>query len=185
MSWVIGWGVLRLTCRIRVDGEVPAGPAILVSNHPSYLDGALALYLDPRVRVIAKPSRNLLARAGFLLFDAFITRHGAANRATAHLRSGGLVWIVPEGHLSAGPLGRPRLGAAKLAKTTGAPIVTAAMVGTAGLRLCDWRPWRRPVVRIVLGAPRTVRPGDDLYEVSHAFMRELSRVTGAPYLGGP
>jgi 1-acyl-sn-glycerol-3-phosphate acyltransferase len=182
-SWNIGWVVLRLTCRIRIEGEVPSGPAVLVSNHPSYLDGALALYLSPRVRVVAKPNPIPVVRMAYFLLDAIITKQGAVEAAQAHLARGGLLWIVPEGHLSNGLLGRPRRGSARLAAETGAPIMTAAIIGTAELRLRDWRPWRRPAVRIALGRPRFVRREDDLDKVSHDFMRELSRVTGTPYVG--
>ncbi|MGH8895776.1 MAG: lysophospholipid acyltransferase family protein [Egibacteraceae bacterium] len=182
-SWNIGWVVLRLTCRIHVDGEVPSGPAVLVSNHPSYLDGPLALYLSPRVRVVAKSNPIPYVRRAYGMLDVFVTGHGAVEAARAHLDRGGLLWIVPEGHLSNGPLGRPRRGAARLAARTGVPIVTAAIVGTAGLRLGDWRPWRRPAVRVILGRPRFVRPEDDLDTVSHDFMRELSQATGTPYVG--
>ncbi len=156
---------------------------MLVSNHPSYLDGPLAMYLSPRVRVIAKPTPLLYVRWAYALLDVLITRHGVVEAAQAHLLHNGLVWIVPEGHLSNGPLGQPRRGAARLAAATGAPIVTAAMVGTAGLSLREWRPWRRPAVRLILGRPRSVRPDDDLDAVSHDFMRELSQVTGMPYIG--
>lgn len=183
MSWAIGWLVLRLSCRIRVEGALPSGPTVLVSNHPSYLDGPLALYLSPRVRVIAKPNPVPLVRMAYALLDVLITHRGAVEAALAHLARGGLVWLVPEGHMSSGSLGRPHRGAARLAAQSGAPIVTAAMVGTAGLRLVDWRPWRRPAVRVVLGHPRPVRPTDDLDAVSHDFMRELSRATGTPYVG--
>lgn len=182
-SWSIGWVVLRLSCRIRIEGEVPSGPAVLVSNHPSYLDGPLALYLSPRVRAVAKPNPLPYVRGAYALLDVFVTQHGVVEAARAHLARGGLIWIVPEGQRSNGPLGRPRQGAARLAAATGAPIVTAAMVGTAGLRLAVWRPWRRPAVRVVLGHPRLVRPDDDLDMVSHDFMRELSQATGVPYLG--
>lgn len=182
-SWSIGRVALRLTCQIHVEGEVPSGPAVLVSNHPNYLDGPLALCLSPRVRVIAKPNPIWYVRGAYALLDVFITRHGAVEAARAHLARGGLVWIVPEGHLSKGPLGWPQPGAARLAAATGAPIVTAAMIGTAGLRLRDWRPWRRPTVRIALGRPRFVQPDDDLEAVSHDFMRDLSKATGTPYVG--
>lgn len=182
MSWNIGWVVLRLTCRIHVEGTLPAGPAVLVSNHPSYFDGPLAQYLSPRIRVVAKSNPILYVRWAYALLDVLVTRRGAVEAARAHLAHGGLVWIVPEGHLSNGPLGRARRGAARLAAATGAPIVTAAIVGTAGLSLRGWRPWRRPAVRVILGRPRSVRPDDDLDAVSHDFMRELSQATGTPYV---
>ena len=179
--WLIGWVVLTFSLRIRIDGDVPKGPAILVSNHPSYLDGPLAFYLSPRVRVIAKPNPNRSIQKAMYLYDAFVTRRGAAEHARRHLRAGGLVWIVPEGRLSKGPMGRPRRGAAQIALETGAPIVTAAILGTAGLRLREWRPWRRPAVRMVVGKPRYVLPGEDLREVSDGFMQDLSEISGTPY----
>lgn len=182
--WLVGRLVLALTCRIRIEGEVPKGAAILVSNHPNYLDGPLALFISSRVRAIAKPSPYAPVRAVFSLIDAFVTRKGAASNSRLHLRAGGLLWIVPEGRLSPGPMGRARRGAAQFAAETGVPVVPTAMIGTAGLRLREWRPWRRPRVRIVIGKPRYVLPGEDLLEVAHEFMRELSRMTGTPYQAG-
>ncbi len=178
--WVIGWVVLTLTCRIRIDGDVPKGPAILVSNHPSYLDGPLAFFLSPRVRVIAKPNSHALVRATYYLLDAFLTRRGAAENARRHLRAGGIVWIVPGGRISPDITGRPRRGAARIASETGAPVLPTGMIGTAGLRLREWRPWRRPRVRIRLGPPRYVLPGEDSDQVMGELMRELSRLTGMP-----
>jgi 1-acyl-sn-glycerol-3-phosphate acyltransferase len=92
------------------------------------------------------------------------------------------VWIVPEGRLSPGPsLGRPRRGAGQIAQETGAPIITAAILGTDGLRLRTWRPWRRPRVRILLGKPRYVLDGERLRDVADAYMQELSEACGRPY----
>jgi len=179
--WLVGRIVLALGCRIRIEGEVPSGAAILVSNHPSYLDGPLALCISPRVRVIAKPNPYAAVRGAFYLFDAFVTRQGAVPDSRCHLRAGGLLWIVPEGQLSPGPMGRARRGAAQFASETGAPVVPTAMIGTAGPRLREWRPWRRPRVRIVIGKPRYILPGEDLLEAAHEFMGALSRLSGTPY----
>jgi 1-acyl-sn-glycerol-3-phosphate acyltransferase len=181
ICWVIGWVVLTVTCRIRVEGEAPKGPAILISNHPSYLDGPLALYVSPRVRIIAKPNPLVRVRWTYWLLDVFLTRRSAVADARRHLRAGGIVWIMPEGGLSPGPMRRPRCGAARIAQESGAPLVPAGMVGTAGLQLRTWRPWRRPPVRIVLGKPRYALPEEDPRELMEELMRELSRLTGTPY----
>jgi 1-acyl-sn-glycerol-3-phosphate acyltransferase len=182
--WGIGWVVLTLTCRIRIEGDVPKGPAILVSNHPSYLDGPLAFYLSTRVRVVAKLNPHRVIRAAYYLVDAFITGGGASEDATRHVRAGGIVWIVPGGRLSSSLPSRAHRGAARIASETGAPVLPAAMIGTADVRLREWRPWRRPQVRIVLGTPRYVPPGKDWDEVMDELMRELSRLTDAPYQPG-
>jgi 1-acyl-sn-glycerol-3-phosphate acyltransferase len=179
--WLVGWVPFALACRVKIEGDVPKGPAILVSNHPNYIDGPLAFLLSPRVRVIAKPNPYRSVQWAMYLYDAYITWRGAAAHARRHLRAGGIVWIVPEGRRWPGPLGRPRRGAAQIAQETGAPIVPTALLGTADLRLREWRPWRRPRVTIVLGKPRYVFDGESIREVSDEFMEELSKMTGVPY----
>jgi 1-acyl-sn-glycerol-3-phosphate acyltransferase len=72
-----------------------------------------------------------------------------------------------------------------MALATGTPIVPMAIFGTGGLRLRDWRPWRRPDVRIVLGAPLPADPGRTPEEISDAFMRTLASMLGQAYLPGP
>ncbi|HVL98565.1 MAG TPA: 1-acyl-sn-glycerol-3-phosphate acyltransferase [Egibacteraceae bacterium] len=194
--------VLGRACRIRVHGALPAGGAVVVANHPSALDGPLAVWLDRRVRPVAKPQRHLLARAGFALTGTIVrgAGAGATGAAVAHLRRGGLVWLAPTGGVTDDVLGRPRTGAARMAAEAGVPVVVMGILygapgsdparavdgrAAAGPRLRAWRPWRRPTVRIVLGPPRHVPAGADPSAVSEAFMRELAATTGLRYVGDP
>jgi hypothetical protein len=180
--------VLSSACRIRVAGTVPNGPAILVANHPGGLDGVLGVWLDRRIRPVAKQDlwKHPIARLGLQVSRAIPTRSGALDAAIEYLTSGGIVWIAPEGRINRTPhLTRARSGAARMALATGAPIVPMAIFGTGGLRLRDWRPWRRPEVRIEIGEAVHVEPGADPEGISHAFMGSLAAMLGQEYLPGP
>ena len=138
---------LRGWFRFRATGieHVPAeGPAIVAPNHKNFLDPFfVGLALHRHVRFMAKvelfrgPLAWLLKRLG-----AFPVRRGAADdealeTSRAILAAGGLVVVFPEGTRIADPdaLGSPHHGAGRLALETGAPIVPAAITGTAHL----WR----------------------------------------------
>ena len=176
----VGRAVVRAAVRIRIEGALPAQPAVLVSNHPSYLDGPLAMALDARVRPIAKPQRHPIARLGIAVSGALLTGTGATAGAVDHLRRGGLVWLAPEGRRNAGPLSRPRTGAARMAAEAAVPVVPLALryETPEGPRLRDWRPWRRPAVTVVVGEPIPAH-GDPGHVVERA-MDSLSGLTGLP-----
>ena len=176
--------VLRAALRVRVEGTMPAGAAVVVSNHPNALDGPLALMLDPRVRPIAKPQRHPLARLGFALSGTIVRGRGSAVDAGAgHLRRGGMIWLAPEGGSFQGPLRAPRSGAAVLATQAGVPIVPMGIrYATAeGPRLRAWRPWRRPCVTEVFGAPITPRPGETPEALGARYMPALAACAGTVY----
>lgn len=140
-------GVLRGWFRVRVSGaeHVPEqGAAIIVPNHKNFLDPFfVGLATHRHVRYMAKvelfkgPLAWLFSRLG-----AFPVRRGEADAealATARsiLADGGVVVVFPEGTRVEEPdaLGSPHHGAGRLALDTGAPIVPAAITGTAHL----WR----------------------------------------------
>jgi 1-acyl-sn-glycerol-3-phosphate acyltransferase len=133
-----GRGIIRLYSRlmlnldIRWNGDVPAGPKIFVANHPSATD-AFILHLLSR-----EPMRVLIVSTAFSfpLFGAFIRRAGqipvlpgeggrAMDQAKACLEAGYSVGMFPEGDFSpqAGGFREPRSGAARLALSTGVPVV--------------------------------------------------------------
>jgi 1-acyl-sn-glycerol-3-phosphate acyltransferase len=121
--------------------QIPAhGPAVVASNHPSYLDPIL-LSLSVR-RPIHFMAWNALFRVPVLgalirALGAFPvdTRPGqgraAYEQAKKHLLAGEVVGLFPEGKRSRAGWLEPSLreGAARLALETGAPLVPATIVG--------------------------------------------------------
>lgn len=153
---------LRATVRVEVTnaGRRVAGPAVVVSNHPHWLDGAVALLADRTLRPVARRQRHRGARLAIWAADAVITGGPAGSAfapAAAHLRSGGRIWLAPEGGAHTEPvLRRPRSGAVRMAHLAGVPVQPLAIAwadGHAGPDLHRWRPWRRPVVRVTWGEP--------------------------------
>ncbi len=145
--------VLRLWFRIRVAGldHIPEeGATIIAPNHKNFLDPFfIGIVTERPVRYMAKtelfrgPLRWLFPRLG-----AFPVRRGEADAealatARAVLEAGGVVVVFPEGTRVEQPdaLGAPHHGAGRLAIETGAPIVPAAITGTAHL-------WRGALPRI-------------------------------------
>ncbi len=136
-----GWFRFRATGTEHVPAE---GPAIVAPNHKNFLDAFfVGLALHRHVRFMAKVElfRGPLAWL-FLRLGAFPVRRGEADAAAletsrAILDAGGLVVVFPEGTRIADPdaLGSPHHGAGRLALETGAPIVPAAITGTAHLWL--------------------------------------------------
>ncbi len=139
--------MLRLWFRIRVAGldQIPReGAAIIAPNHKNFLDPFfIGLATERPVRYMAKtelfrgPLRWLFPRLG-----AFPVRRGEADAETLTtartiLHAGGVVVMFPEGTRVEEPdaLGSPHHGAGRLAIETGAPIIPAAITGTAHL----WR----------------------------------------------
>lgn len=139
--------VLRSWFRVKVSGRehVPdEGPVVVAPNHKNFLDAFfIGISIRRHVRFMAKvelfkgPLGWLLQRLG-----AFPVRRGGADAhaidtARAILSAGGLVVVFPEGTRVESPdaLGSPHHGAGRVALETGAPIVLAAITGTAHL----WR----------------------------------------------
>jgi 1-acyl-sn-glycerol-3-phosphate acyltransferase len=144
--WAISLPAIRLGARIlwrlRIDRGrgFPTPPFVLAANHYSFLDPPLigAVY-GRRARFIAlidlygnhKPLDWVLDA-----WEAITVRRGAVplgtvRRCLAHLESGGVVGLFPEGIRveSFGDAGfRP--GAAWLAARTGVPLVAVAIIGT-------------------------------------------------------
>ena len=118
----------------------PEGPAVIASNHPSYLDPVLlSLQVERPIRFMAWDAlfRVPLLGAFMRLFGAFPVdvRAGrgrdAYEQARALIQDGELVGIFPEGKRSRSGWMEERLreGAARLAWETGAPLVPATITG--------------------------------------------------------
>jgi 1-acyl-sn-glycerol-3-phosphate acyltransferase len=139
--------LLRFWFRVHIAGaeHLPKkGAAVIAANHKSFLDPFfLALSTRRHVRYMAKielfrgPAGWLLLRLG-----AFPVRRGEADAdametAQTILAQGGLVAMFPEGTRVDEPdaLAAPHHGAGRLALEAGAPVIPAAISGTAHLWL--------------------------------------------------
>lgn len=159
---------LRLVAKVVLDLKIvnveyiPAsGPAILISNHISFLDPVLIVGLLPRPVIPMSKVENFedkflgpLVRA----FDAFPVQRGEADRQALYmslhvLEAGQLLWISPEGTRSPiGQLQRGQKGLAFIATRSGAPIVPLAFVGTDQFKY-NLRRLKRTPVRLIVGPP--------------------------------
>jgi 1-acyl-sn-glycerol-3-phosphate acyltransferase len=117
-----------------------SGPAVVASNHPSYLDPLLlSLQVRRPIRFMAWDSLFKVPVLGGLLraFGAFPVdiRRGqgraAYEKAKILIESGEIVGLFPEGRRSRAGWMEPTLreGAARLSFETGAPLVPATITG--------------------------------------------------------
>jgi 1-acyl-sn-glycerol-3-phosphate acyltransferase len=142
----VGFRVFGVRRRLVGVEHLPsAGPAILASNHISYLDFCFVMLAPPRprreVRFLARAEFFEQPVTGFLLRrlrQIPVDVHGdpttATEAAVACLRRGELVGLHPEGTISPSFVPRRgRSGAVRLADATGAPIVPCAVWGSQRL----------------------------------------------------
>jgi 1-acyl-sn-glycerol-3-phosphate acyltransferase len=141
--------MFRLAYRPEVSGarHVPTnGPAIIASNHLSMADSfVLPLVTQRPIAFLAKAEyftghgvKGWASRSFFSGFGAVPVERGNGRAALAALDTaeqilarGELFGIYPEGTRSPdGRLHRGRLGVARLALGTGAPVIPVGLVGT-------------------------------------------------------
>ncbi len=158
---------IRAAGRLEVDGDdLPSGPVIVVANHDSLSDPFfLGAALERPLRFLAKrelwryrPVGLLLDRLGGIPVDRRRGDVDAVALAARALGEGAAVAIFPQGTVL-GAVDRPwQRGAARLALTTGAPLVPVAIVGAADVLRPGTRRPRRARVRVVVGPPIWVAP---------------------------
>jgi 1-acyl-sn-glycerol-3-phosphate acyltransferase len=194
--WAFGSAVtmplVRTLFRVHVEGieRVPAsGPAILAFNHVSVLDGPV-LAIETAVRrrrevrflVVAEVFGHRFYGPVLRRFDQIPIRRGAHDAraleaAIEAVRAGALTAISPEGHVNPDPeagMQRTRSGAARIAISTGAPVIPVGIWGTqrrwaaTGPVWSAW--WRRKRLAIVFGPEMRPHPEEDL----ESFSRRLS-----------
>ena len=196
--------IFRACWRMRIEGteNVPAtGPAILCPNHISVMDSFLLPSVLPRrMTFIGKAeyldswkTRHLFPALGMIPVDRSggDSAQRALDAAAAVLEAGELFGIYPEGTRSRdGRLHRGHTGPARLALSTGAPLVPVGVVGTReiqppGARVP--RPFRPCCIRI--GRPLDAaryrdRPDDHLVlrELTDELMFEIRALTGQEYV---
>lgn len=138
--------VLGFLIRPRVDGVLPDGPVLVLANHLSVVDGpALAVAghrCGRQLRMLGTAGVFTAPVVGPVLLEAGMVpvkrRTAEASSAVAGARllldAGEAVALFPEGRIGPGPLPAPlRHGAARLALTTGVPVVLAALHGTESI----------------------------------------------------
>ena len=177
-------GIARRLYRVRITGseQVPAaGPAILVANHESMFDPWLLALATPRpVRYMAKAELWRFALVGKVVeaFGAFPVERGtgdgsAISRAAALVRSGEVIGIFPQGTSKQLPNRVFHRGAARLALTTGAPLVPVRLVGTRGFP----RPGRRHT-EVHVGEPILVEPAKPTVAAARELTNRLAQALG-------
>jgi 1-acyl-sn-glycerol-3-phosphate acyltransferase len=141
--------LLRALYRPWTEGmeKIPeTGPAILASNHLSFLDSVfMPLMVPRRVTFLAKSDYftegGLKGRLKRMFFTGIgqvpIDRSGgraseeALLTGISILNDGGLLGIYPEGTRSPdGRLYRGKIGVARMALEAGVPVIPVAMIGT-------------------------------------------------------
>jgi 1-acyl-sn-glycerol-3-phosphate acyltransferase len=174
--------IMRLLFRVHVEGveHVPKeGPAILVFNHMSVLDGPTLVIETARRRrrrirflVAAEIMNKGLIGVILRSFDQISIRRGARDihamdDALETVKRGTLVALAPEGKLNEDNergLLRMKSGIARMALPSGAPIIPVGIWGTHRLwpkSGAKWlRIWRRPRLALIYGEP--IVPHGDL-----------------------
>lgn len=167
--------VMRLLFRLHVEGveHVPLqGPALLVFNHMSVLDGPSLVIETARRRrrkvrflVAAEIMNKGLIGAILRSFDQISIRRGARDlhamdEALETVKRGAIVALAPEGKLNEEDergLLRIKSGIARMALPTGAAIIPVGIWGTHLLWPKDGARWSRflsrPRLALVYGPP--------------------------------
>jgi 1-acyl-sn-glycerol-3-phosphate acyltransferase len=173
--------VLVPFARLRVTGDVPAGPLVLAANHISPVDPVVLMAacrargLAPRFLADAAVFRMrwlgwIMRRSGHIPVPrgtATVTE--ALADAAAAVRAGAVLLVYPEGRIGLDPGLWPekgKTGTARLALTTGAVVVPVAQWGThevvpysapkGAVRGLLRALVRRPLVRVHFGPPLRV-----------------------------
>lgn len=169
------------------------GGALLVLNHPSYIDPAIdAVFVHEQGRVprfFTKHTlwnipvlRRVLDGAGQIpVFRGTAQAGDSLRGAHQALRDGKVVVIYPEGTLTRDPDGWPtdaRTGVARLALANDVPVVPAARWGTKDILDTGrrrFRPFPRKKVTLLVGEPLDLIAYRDR-EVDAELLREVTEV---------
>ncbi len=156
-------GLVRAIYRLQVVGmdHLPvSGPAIVASNHDSFLDGIiLGVAISRELRFVAKAELwrfRLLAwmldGLGAIPIERDRIDHLALARVRQALDAGQAVAMFPQGAVRGDRVWHR--GAALMALVTGAPLVPVRLVGTA--RALSQGRIGFPKLRVIVGEPLDV-----------------------------
>ena len=185
------FSLLRWNVRITGAEHVPrVGPAVLATNHVSYLDFVFAGYgarsQGRRVRFVAKAevfdhsvSGPLMRKMGHIRVDRGGNTATTLREVEAALAAGDVVGMFPEGTISRSfvPLpGRP--GAVRMAMSSGVPVIPGAVWG--GQRIFtkgrSFTPARGTAVSVDFGPAVPYEPDEDPLEVHTRLMAAIGEL---------
>ena len=199
---------LRRFYDIEVEGDarLPDGPVVLAANHRSFMDSIfLAVVVDRPVSFLAKAEYFDRRRTAWIFRSTGQIplwrgdpgraprgrrrRHRLARARRAQRRLPvGLARGHPAGTRSRdGMLHRGTLGAARLAATSGAPILPIGLVGTDQVQAPDQRlPRTGKRVAVRFGKPVGLRPQSassraQLRDATDEVMADIADLCGQPY----
>lgn len=171
-----------------------SGPVILASNHVSYLDPLVLAYTGlqrgRRTRFLAKEELFAKKPLGSILRGAHqipVARgtsgaSGSLIAAEAALRAGECVAVFPEGTISLDlePMAG-KTGTARLAATTGVPVVPIGLWGLHRVMFKGRKPnWRTGVPEMVMaGPPLVIEPADDVAAATDRIMGAICEQVAA------
>lgn len=178
-----------LFCRLDLPRTIDlpsSGPILMAGNHRSMFDGIVTLVVFRRfrlsARIIVKPSHLRSGPAGWVLRQAgsiSSARETVIDESVGALRAGEIVAMMPEGRRldpseRVGGVGAAFGGVARIAEETGAWIVPVSFSGTEdvwplGSSLPRLAPFRRPTVRVRVGAAFRPSPGDHLAQAAEVM----------------
>lgn len=163
------WGPINIKAafaRFEVEGRehVGAGPCVVMMNHQSLLDIAVAFAACPGpIRFIAKRETIFIPFVGWYMWAmgmVFVDRRNlpraiaALRKGAQALKGGGVLFAYPEGtRTKDGTIGPFKKGLFMLAIEAGVPIVPCACEGAGRvLPVQGWHP-RPGTIRVKFGAP--------------------------------
>jgi len=174
-SMMLARGLFYLTgSSIDVIGaeNIPEGPALFVSNHPSHIDSAVihGFIRKPKGFVADKDAGRIpILRTWFKCMKCvFIDRKNAMQNIKSMeeslkiLKAGHSLVIYPEGRINAsGKLNSFRKGCLKLAAKACVPVVPITLINTGKVMNRAGRGIRRSHVKCIISAPISLSRFDD------------------------
>lgn len=180
-----------------------SAPFVLVANHCSHLDTAVAIsrlpYRLTRHLAVGAAADYFYGRwwikaATSLFFNTYpVPRAGRASRGRGMsqrlLKAGVPILLYPEGTRSRdGKMREFKPGAAVLSATVRVPCVPMALIGTHEAMPVGrfWPAWGRPRVRVLLGQPMHRQPGERLTDYNQRIMQRIRTMLTmrTPYVVG-
>ncbi len=169
-SMMLARGLFYLTgSSIDIEGaeNIPVGPALYVSNHPSHIDSAVihGFIRKPKGFVADKEAGRIpILRIWFKYMKCvFIDRKNVMQNIKSMeeslriLKTGHSLVIYPEGRINAaGKLNSFRKGCLKLAAKTGVPVVPITLVNTEKVMNHAGRGIHSSSVKCIISAPITL-----------------------------